>query len=553
MTVLTRRGFLTGTLATASAAALPALTGTPAYAAPSTAVGPFSLGVASGDPTQDGVVLWTRLVRDPLAEDGQGGMPNRAVSVQWQVAADERFRRIARNGTVRAEPAHVHSVHVEVDGLKPGREYFYRFRAEGETSPVGRTKTAPAPGTRLDRLAFAFASCQAWYDGYYTAYRHMAADDLDVLFHLGDYIYEYGVGASGGVRGVQLPEQYQREVFTLAEYRNRHALYRSDPDLPAAHAAFPWVVVFDDHEVENNWANQVSQVDSEPDQDPEVFLALRAVAFRAYYEHLPLRRSYMPRGPDMQMYRRLRFGDLATFNVLDTRQYRDDQACGDGRQVGCAERLDPSRSITGAEQETWLLDGLARSGTTWNVIAQQVVMAQLDQDAGPPQAFGMDLWDGYAASRARILTGMVERDVRNPVVLTGDVHRNLAADLKVNFDDPDSATVGVEFAGTSIASGGDGADMDQWGTDVLAANPHVKFHNAQRGYVRCTVTPKTYVADYRVVPHVSESGAPIQTRASFAVQAGEPGLQQTAERVPQGRRSAPGVVVELDYLEDRQR
>jgi alkaline phosphatase D len=265
---------------------------------------PFSLSVASGDPQPHGVVLWTRLAPHPLAEDGNGGMPPLKVPVYWEIAEDEDFGEVERRGEVFARPELAHSVHVEVRGLDPDHEYFYRFRAGSEWSPTGRTKTAPAPGASVAELAFAFASCQMYEHGYYTAYRRMSEENLDLVVHLGDYIYEIGpnqyVAQSGNVRTHNSPE-----IFTLPEYRNRHALYKTDEDLQAAHAAFPWIVTWDDHEVENNYADEVSQIDSEPDQDPEVFLRRRAAAYQAYYEHMPLRRTSVPQGPDMQLYRRL--------------------------------------------------------------------------------------------------------------------------------------------------------------------------------------------------------------------------------------------------------
>ncbi len=359
--------------------------------------------------------------------------------------------------------------------------------------------------------------------GYYTAYRRMSEEeDLDLVVHLGDYIYEYGpneyVAQSGNVRSHNGPE-----IFTLPQYRNRHALYKTDEDLQAAHAAFPWIVTWDDHEVENNYADEVSEIDSEPDRDPVVFLGRRAAAYQAYYEHMPLRRTSVPLGPDMRLHRRISYGNLAEFNVLDTRQYRDDQAAGD------PERHDPSRTITGEEQERWLLDGLATSGTHWKVLAQQVFFAKRDRDPGEGERYNMDAWDGYLGSRSRVLEFIREQRIANPIVLTGDVHNNWAAELKANFDDPDSETLGVEFIGSAITSGGDGADTpgpDQQG--ILEENPHIKFFNGQRGYVRCRLTPELWRTDYRVLPYVKESGAPIYTRASFAVEAGRPGLQQVS-------------------------
>jgi alkaline phosphatase D len=368
--------------------------------------------------------------------------------------------------------------------------------------------------------------------GYYTAYRRMSEEDLDLVVHLGDYIYEYGpnqyVAQSGNVRTHNSPE-----IFTLPEYRNRYALYKTDEDLQAAHAAFPWIVTWDDHEVENNYADEVSEIDSEPDQDPEVFLMRRAAAYQAYYEHMPLRRTSVPQGPDMRLYRRISYGNLAEFNVLDTRQYRDDQAAGD------SERQDPSRTITGEEQEQWLLDGLATSGAIWKVLAQQVFFAKRDGDPGEGERYNMDAWDGYLGSRNRVLEFIQQLRIENPIVLTGDAHNNWAAELKANFEDPNSETLGVEFIGTSITSGGDGADTPGPNQQaVLEENPHIKFFNGQRGYVLCRLTPELWHTDYPVLPYVKDSGAPIYTRASFAVEAGKPGLQQAGETAVPTRASS---------------
>jgi len=490
---------------------------------------PFKLGVASGDPLPDDVVLWTRLAPDPL---NGGGMPERKVPVQWQVATDEAFANVVREGATFARPELAHSVHVEVGGLQPAAEYFYRFRAGPELSPVGRTKTAPAFGANVAGMSFAFVSCQQYEHGYFTAYRRMAEqENLDLVVHLGDYIYEYGPNQyrapGGNVRTHVGPE-----IVSLFDYRRRHAQYRTDEDLQAAHAAFPWTVTWDDHEVENNYADEIP----ERGQSVEAFILRRAAAYQAYYEHLPLRRTSVPQGPDMQLYRRLTYGNLAEFNVLDTRQYRDDQAAGDGTDPPNPEQQDPSRTITGDEQEQWLLSGLAASGATWNVLAQQVFFAQRDFDTGDGQRLSMDAWDGYVGSRDRVTNFMRERSVRNPVVLTGDVHNNWACDLKANYADQSSKTVGVEFVGTSITSGGDGADTSPNQEAVVAENPHIKFFNGQRGYVRCRLTPEEWRADYRVLPFVKQPGAPIYTRASFVVEAGNPGLQPTVEQAPQGTR-----------------
>ncbi|MDT0342336.1 alkaline phosphatase D family protein [Streptomyces litchfieldiae] len=500
-----------------------------AWASPRFPGDPFRLGVASGDPTPDGIVLWTRLAPDPLALDGRGGMPERRVAVQWQIASDERFSRVARQGTTHAVPELGHSVHVEADGLEPGRDYFYRFRAGGDLSPVGRARTAPDARTRRGDVSFAFASCQCWYEGFYTAYRHMAAEDLDFVVHLGDYLYEYGVGATAGVRGMELDASFQRETLTLADYRNRHALTRLDADLQAAHQAFPWILTWDDHEVENNWAGDIAQLDNDglPDDTVDGFRARKAAAFQAYYEHLPLRLPQRPNGADVRMYRRLPFGGLLDLHVLDTRSYRDDQVCGDGTKPGCdTERRDPARTMLGAEQERWLLDGTARSGARWNVLANQTLIAQVDQNPDPAVlSSGLDMWDGYTAARDRLLTGLHESGAGNPVVLTGDIHRSVVADLKLDFDDESSPVVATEFAGTSISSGKDGAAMDQVGRNWLTTgvNPHLRWHNSQRGYTVLRLTDRDLRADYRVVPYVTTPGAPVETAGSFVVEAGRPG------------------------------
>jgi alkaline phosphatase D len=508
---------------------------------------PFTLGVASGDPTPDGAVLWTRLAPDPLAEDGLGGMPPRRVPVRFEVARDERFRGVVQGGTVQARPELGHAVHVEVRGLAPGSEYFYRFRAGSEESPAGRTRTTPAVGAPAGELTFAFCSCQQYEHGYYTAYRRLAEEGVDLVLHLGDYIYEYGpneyVAPGGNVRA-----HNSAEITTLAAYRNRHALYRTDPDLQAAHAAAPWVVTWDDHEVENNYADEVP----EKGQSPAAFVQRRAAAYQAYYEHMPLRRASVPAGPDMLLYRRVAYGDLAEFHVLDTRQYRDDQANDDGIKPPSPASEDPARTLMGAGQERWLLDGLVGSGARWNVLAQQVFFAQLDLGAGPGEAFNMDAWDGYPAARERVVSAIVAGEVANPVVLTGDVHTNWASDLLRDFRDPESAVVGAEFVGTSISSGGDGADVRADTAQVLAANPHVRFFNDQRGYVRCSVTPERWRADYRVVPYVSRPGAPVFTRASFVVEADRPGLQPAGEG-PVSARTHRSDAVEADRISAQRR
>jgi alkaline phosphatase D len=524
---LTRRTLLLSAAAGAGIAALP---GAAAIAAPPyrpLRTDPFTLGVASGDPAHDGFVLWTRLAPQPLAEDGLGGMPSRSVPVQWELATDERFRRVIRRGTALARPESAHSVHIELDGLPAGREFFYRFRADGHLSPAGRTRTAPPPWTRHGALVMAFVSCSQYEHGYFTAYRRLAEEEPDLILHLGDYQYEYTrdtyVAPGGNPRDHEGPE-----TETLANYRQRHGQYKSDADLQAAHAAAPWLVVWDDHELDNNWADEVYERPENPQPD---FLARRAAAFQAYYENMPLRRTSIPGGIDLQLYRRVRWGRLATFHMLDTRQYRDDQACGDGYKE-CPDATDPARSITGAEQEAWLIDGFHRSEARWNILGQQVFFAQRDNNAGPAKVTSQDAWDGYVASRQRITQGWLDAGLRNPVVLTGDVHAHWASELKLDYDDPTSATVGAELVCSSITSGGDGTDSNPGDHPFLQINPHLRFYNNQRGYVLTRVTPDRLDADFKVLPYVSTPDAPVHTRASFAVEDRVPGLHQTYDRPP---------------------
>ncbi|MFF4876024.1 alkaline phosphatase D family protein [Micromonospora sp. NPDC000668] len=529
---LSRRTIL---LSGAALGAAGAVTGLPVAAAAAAArrplAYPFTLGVASGDPDHDGFVLWTRLAPQPLAEDGLGGMPDRDVPVHWELAADERFRHVLRRGVAVARTRSAHSVHVELAGLLPGREYFYRFRAERHLSPVGRTRTAPAPWTMPAALAMGFVSCSQYEHGYFTAYRRLAETEPELILHLGDYQYEYAPDTYN-VPGGNPRDHEGPETRTLANYRQRHAQYKTDADLQAAHAVAPWVVVFDDHEVENNWADEVPEA-----PDPE-FPARRAAAFQAYYENMPLRRTSIPRGIDMQLYRRVRWGRLATFHMLDTRQYRDDQACGDGYDA-CPAAFDPARSITGAEQEAWLLDGFRRSDARWDILGQQVFFAQRDNNAGPLTVTSMDAWDGYVASRDRITRGWLAAGVRNPVVLTGDVHAHWASDLKLDYADPTSRTVGSELVCSSITSGGDGADSASGSHPWFPFNPHLRFQNNLRGYVSTTITPGQLAADFDVLPYVSQPGAPAYTRASFVIEDRVPGLHQTADTpVPSAARLA---------------
>ncbi|GGJ84125.1 alkaline phosphatase [Pilimelia anulata] len=521
--VLGTTGLVAGALGTGGRPAVggPA-DGTAARARRPLRADPFTLGVASGEPDATSVVLWTRLAPQPVAEDGRGGMPDQPVDVGWQVARDEKLTRIVREGTATALPADAHSLHVEVGDLTPDREYFYRFTADGYASEVGRTRTTPAPSALPGLLRLGLVSCAMYEHGYFTAYRHLAAARPDLIVHLGDYQYEQAPGAYS-IPGGNPRKHLGGETRTLAQYRQRYAQYRTDPDLRAAHAAAPFVAIFDDHEVDNNWAGGVPE---KPDGD---FAARRTAAMRAYWENLPMRPAMRPTGTALPLYRRARWGRLATLHLMDTRQYRDDQACGDDYRE-CPAAADPKRSITGAAQEEWLLGGFRASTARWDLLAQQVFFAQRDKDPGEKLVTSQDAWDGYAASRDRITRGWVAARVRNPVVLTGDVHAHWAADVLLDHGDPASAVVGSEIVCTSVTSGGDGHDMDPAKHPFMPHNPHLKFYNYQRGYVLATLTPERLEADFRVVPRVTAAGSAEYSRARYAVADREPGVRATYVR-----------------------
>jgi len=514
---LSRRGLLRGATGLAALAVLQGIPGR-ALGQPAFRGFPFTLGVASGEPAPDGFVIWTRLAPDPLAPDG--GLPRAALAVEWEVAGDERFARIAAAGTALARPELAHAVHVEVAGLAPGRPWFYRFRIGGEVSATGRSRTAPAAGAAPARLRFVNAGCQHYEHGHFTAWRHIAAEpDLDFVFHYGDYIYEYAGRAPGqGGWGPIVRSHRGEETIALADYRQRYTQYRLDPDLQAAHAAHPFLVSYDDHEVDNNWAGAISEEDGRGRfpvlVPPEVFALRKAAAFQAWYEHMPVRRAAMPRGPDITAYRRLDFGTMARVHVLDTRQFRDDQPCGDGARPACPEVDRADAQMLGAGQEGWLLDGLAGSPARWNIIAQQVPMMRRELRGG---AISMDKWDAYPAARQRLLDGIAERRTPNPVVLSGDVHVALAAAIRRA---PGGDPVATEITATSITSAGDGSETTPAGEEIRARNPDIAFFHARRGYCVSEASARRMATEFVSVPFVTREGAARETAARFVVEAG---------------------------------
>jgi alkaline phosphatase D len=516
---ISRRSLLRSIGGIGALAAMPML-GRQALAQPIFRIFPFQLGVAAGDPQPDGFVIWTRLAPEPL-EIGHG-MPTQAVEVKWEVAPDAGFRTIARSGTAVARPELGHSVHVEVGGLEPARPYWYRFIAGKERSARGQARTTPAVGVDLARVRFGVAGCQHYEQGYFTAFRKLAAEpDLDFVFHYGDYIYEYRGErlANGGTGPIETIRQHEEgEIYSLDDYRRRYAQYKMDADLQAAHAAAAWFTTWDDHEIDNNWVGGLDE-DGTP---PALFRLRRQAAAQAYYENMPLRVRSFPIGPSLQLYRRASYGGLLDLNLLDTRQYRTDQPCDDEWATTCAGVGRADAQVLGAAQERWLLDGLSNSRARWKVLAQQVMMMDLDRAAGEARGYNLDSWAGYDVPRDRLLRQVRDRRVDNLVVLTGDEHQNFAGELHLDGADPAARPIATEFVVTSISSGGNGQDQRSDMAEIVRTNPQLKFNNAQRGYMVCDVTPQRWESEFKVLDKVGERDGVLTTRARLAVAAGDP-------------------------------
>jgi len=518
MTPHQRRAFLQRAAWAAAATALPrwAWSNPPALQA-----NPFALGVASGDPAPDGVVLWTRLV---LAEPAQMQAPH---TVRWEVAHDARFAQIVQKGQATASPDLGHSVHVEVAGLSPDRWYHYRFMLGDAVSTTGLTRTTPAADVLAPRLRLAFASCQRWEHGHYAAWRHLVADAPDLVLFLGDYIYEYATprNTEGLARTHSL-----RHASSLADFRDRYALHRSDPHLQAAHAACPWAVTWDDHEVQNDYA-----ADAGRGGEPEAFGNLRSAGWQAFYENMPLRAASLAGAQPwqaLQVYRRLRWGRLAHIHVLDARQYRGWQACrqpdttgaGAVRPADCPTLADPARTLLGTAQERWLDAGLAADSaaagaTRWSVIAQQTLFSARQYPSG---LVPTDSWDGYPAARQRLLQSVAIHAPRNTVLLGGDIHQNYVCRVQADPLRTGSPVLASEFCGTSISSRA-GTTQDK--VDAIARhNPHVLLARAdQRGYGLADVTPARWTTTLRVVDDPLRAGSGVSTQARFVVDDGHAG------------------------------
>lgn len=484
---------------------------------------PFSLGIASGSPTSDSVVLWTRL--GPQAIEA-ANLTHRATPVVWQVAHDESFSKVVAKGTVQAEPSLAHSVHAEVTGLAADRHYFYRFIAGDAVSQTGRTRTFPRPDSTPGRLRLAYASCQQWGNGYYSAYRHMLGEDLDVVMFLGDYMYEYPSS-----RPVDIRPTTGGWITTLEGYRSRYALHKSDRDLQAIHAAFPWIMTWDDHEVQNDYAGTRQGESGPPVAD---FMARRAAAYQAYYEHMPVRRADFAQiigksGENTRIFGATSYGRLANLYLLDDRQFRDPQVCTNGNRPGasrinpkdCEQLNQPWRTLLGQEQEGWLKRQFEHSQAQWNILGQQTLLGRRNFNTDGGVRLWNDGWDGYPAARQRLIDSMQSTRLSNPVVFGGDVHENWVGHILKDYEDQNSAKIGVEFCGTSITSLSHTSQnkIEQ----IRAVNPHFIFANAEyRGYGVAEFTAKSLTTTLKAVKDATDPGSDSFTLAQFTVQAGQP-------------------------------
>jgi alkaline phosphatase D len=474
--------------------------------------------VGSGYPDDRSVVLWTRLVPQP--DQPGGGMPPQDWKLRFELAGDQGFRDIVQRGEATADARFGHSVHLEVKGLRPARDYWYRFIAGDHASPVGRTRTLPAPRDAVDAFRIAVASCQNYEHGHYAAWRHVAAAAPHAVVFVGDYIYE-----TNG-RGNSPRRHTGGTAQSLDEYRQRYALYQSDPALQAAHGAAPWFSVWDDHEVTNDYAGTTPG----RQEEPAVFLARRAAAYQAWYEHQPVPPSMAPRDGGMRIFARAQLGRLATLHLLDQRQYRSPEACPRPPQLGgmrvgaeCTERLDTARTMLGAEQERWFEQGLRQAAAPWTLLAQGTPMTEINQGTPEKAEYVVDMWSGYPAARQRLLDALQRERAKNPVLLAGDIHAFLVGEVTAVPERPDTPVVASEFITTSISSSAIGqATLDKW----LANGPRMKkIDGSRRGYLALTLTAARLRADLVGVDDVLQPDSASRIGGSWVVEAGRADIQ----------------------------
>ena len=494
----------------------------PVAAPPYSGLPPFSLGVASGDPDDRSVVLWTRLI------GAAGELPEQ---VALDVANDPEFTDLVHSDLYDAPAGYGNSVHALVEGLDPDRWYFYRFRVGSEVSTAGRTRTLPSVGTA--DLQFGFSSCQNWESGTYAAHGHLANERLDFFVWLGDYIYEYGPNDQGVVGSTGARVHDSPEATDLAGYRDRYSLYRSDPLLQAHHASHPWFVTWDDHEVDNNHAGLSTQ----DGQDETAFAQRRFDAHQAWWEHMPVRVGPPTPNEPFVINRTARWGDLATLCLLDGRQFRDPQPTdGDDVDLGTAssfgvQQLGPTarsadQSMLGIDQREWLLDTIEKSETNWTVLANQVMMHGLNAFPGDVPSINPDSWDGYFGERQLILQAVDAADT-DVVVLTGDFHAASVGDLRPDPFDADGPIVATEFMAPAISSRFPDA-LRPLIPFALALNPQVRHFDPSNGFMVCAVSADRWVTTLHTLDDVTMESSAVSNVGSFTVERGTPGVAEIA-------------------------
>lgn len=446
---------------------------------------PFTLGVASGDPRPDTISLWSRLAPDPL---GSGGMPHRPAEVVWELSPRADFARSVRRGRVMAWPEYGHTVKHRVTGLASDSIYFYRFRFGPHMSRVGRFRTAPASdNSRPVRLGV--VSCNRLEDGWFHAFRHLIDDDVDLIFHAGDYIYEKAAKPD------RVRAHMGDECYSLADYRRRYSQYRLDPDLQDLHAHTAFVATWDDHEVSGNWAGQSDRFGT-PDA---VFAVRRAAAFQAYWEALPMAVPAPVPGGELALYRQILYGANLNLLILDTRQYRADQACGDKTQRLCDEALAEGRSMLGQDQKAWFKRHIQSESKRWNVVGQQVPPFRMDYDPGEDQLLSMDKWDGYPHAQVDF-NRVLETSARPPITLSGDAHQHIAVQRRELESEREA---GMDLVVTSVTSGGDGADKDSHWPQLQASNPDLLYNSRRRGYLLMDLSADDVTVEFRTLDRIT--------------------------------------------------
>lgn len=479
---------------------------------------PFTLGIASGDPAHDSIVLWTRLAPDPLKAE----ILDLPVNVTWAIATDSQLRDVVQAGRFVAIAENAHCVHVEAIGLRPNTTYYYQFAAAGHSSPVGRTRTLPAPGIPLDKFSVALTSCQEYSLGYFAVYQDVVKSNPNLVIHNGDYIYE---APSGTVR----PYPIERDAVSLSDYRKLYSQYRQDSNLQLAHASLPWHVIWDDHEVVNDWGPEhfIPTSRNRPISASE-FEARKRSARKAFLEHMPMRAALRP--DTAVLYSRRVIGDLLELNHLDVRSYRSKPVCNletPGRFEYCPGLGDPNRSILGGAQEDWLFDNYGTAGCQWNCISQTTMLAQLDREAGPTIRLETDSWDNYPITRQRIVENIQSKQIRNAVSLGGNIHAFYAGVVSATPSKSGCDPVMTEVVTSSItALGGDNTRyQDIHGRH--SENPCIQyFENRHRGYTILQFSYEKVAVDFRVVDSIENETQEVSSLASFEIHDGSPGVKR---------------------------